>query len=667
MNMPSFLLGGALIFWGWQTGMGWAAIVLAIVLESARFASWRLSLGDKAFARIADLSTLLLLVMAAYQFLFGRLPQGLFIVFQWLPLVFFPLMGAQAYSVGNQIKLSSLFISLRDAKSGQTGIRLEPFYFATCLLGAASANTQTPWFYGALSLLLAWALWNMRPARHSLVLWCGVMLLAVGLGYAGHLGLSKLQSRVQEFATEWLVDFFNSDTDPYQSSTQIGKLGKLKLSDRVLLRVKPRDTPPALLRDATYNIYLSGTWLAHPKQFQPIIADPGGMSWRLGATPPHSRKVEISLYSKRENAVPPLPPGTFRVTHLPASGFEINAFGAAKVHGVPELLIYQAQYSHTTTWDAPPTQDDLQIPDNLEKLFTTIATRLRLESRPAKEALASIESFFADNFKYTLFLGDHKTGTKSLNEFLLRSHAGHCEYFATATVLLLRKAGIPARYATGYAVQEFSPAEDRYLVRARHAHAWALAYINGHWREIDTTPATWVALEKNRESMLQPLLDLVSRLAFQFSLWRMNAIEGPDMGILIAPGILLAVILAWRIGKKRQYAIRQTHDKSAMQEPNRNPGIDSPFYRIIERLDQQGKNREKGETLAQWIDRIMPDKEEKQRLLEPLDLHYRYRFDPAGLGEAEKARLLFISDEWLRREALGNAKQAPHDTSRCKN
>jgi transglutaminase-like putative cysteine protease len=665
MNAPPFLLGSALLFWGWQTGMWLPAIALTMALESARLVSWRLEFNDKAFARIADFSTLLLLALAAYQFIFGHFPQGLFVIFQWLPLVLFPLMGAQVYSTGNQIKLGALFITLRGGQAAQTGIRLDPFYFTSCLLGAAAANLQTPWFYGLLSLLLAWVLWGIRPARHSLVSWCAVMTLAIGLGYAGHIGLSRLQSQVQESTTEWLADFFNPEIDPYQSSTHIGKLGRIKLSDRVVLRVKSSDgQAPTLLRDAAYNTYVAGTWLARPLQFQSVKPEHDDTSWTLGAASSPARTVEISLYSKREKAVLALPLGTSRISHLPAVDFEINTFGGVKVNGIPGLVIYQAQYSPATTWDAPPAPDDLQIPGNLDKLLSTIATQLHLDAQPPKEALASIEGFFADNFQYTLFLGDSETGPRALDEFLLRTRAGHCEYFATATVLLLRKVGIPARYATGYSVQEFSTIENRYLVRARHAHAWALAYIDGGWREIDTTPAIWASVEEKRESTLQPLYDLGSWLAYRFALWRMNGIKELDLRILIPPGILLAAILAWWLRKKRQFATRQTRDVSEGQAPSPRLGADSPFYRIIERLNQGETCREQRETLAQWINRIMPDEGDKQRLHELLGLHYRYRFDPAGLGEAEKAKLNSLAKIWLQQETLATPEQILHEPHR---
>ena len=72
------------------------------------------------------------------------------------------------------------------------------------------------------------------------------------------------------------------------------------------------------------------------------------------------------------------------------------------------------------------------------------------------------------------------------------ARAGHCEYFAASTTLLLRAAGIPARYATGFAVMEYSPLEAAFVVRARHAHAWSRAWNGERWVDLDTTPPSWL-------------------------------------------------------------------------------------------------------------------------------------------------------------------------------
>jgi hypothetical protein len=51
---------------------------------------------------------------------------------------------------------------------------------------------------------------------------------------------------------------------------------------------------------------------------------------------------------------------------------------------------------------------------------------------------------------------------------------------------LLREAGLPARYAVGYSVQEKTG--KGFIVRDRHAHAWCLVHLDGVWQDFDTTP-----------------------------------------------------------------------------------------------------------------------------------------------------------------------------------
>ena len=87
-----------------------------------------------------------------------------------------------------------------------------------------------------------------------------------------------------------------------------------------------------------------------------------------------------------------------------------------------------------------------------------IAAELKLKQLARESpgaALAALNRFFVQNFSYTTYLeGDRRPERSALSRFLLEQRKGHCEYFAAATVLLLREAGIPARYAVGYSVQE---------------------------------------------------------------------------------------------------------------------------------------------------------------------------------------------------------------------
>ena len=49
MNMPAFLLGASLIFWGWQTGWLIVALPMAISYEAARFIDWRCNFSNEDF------------------------------------------------------------------------------------------------------------------------------------------------------------------------------------------------------------------------------------------------------------------------------------------------------------------------------------------------------------------------------------------------------------------------------------------------------------------------------------------------------------------------------------------------------------------------------------------------------------------------------------------
>lgn len=72
--------------------------------------------------------------------------------------------------------------------------------------------------------------------------------------------------------------------------------------------------------------------------------------------------------------------------------------------------------------------------------------------------------------------------------FLEESDTGYCVHFATAAAVLLRAAGIPARYVTGYMVS--CQAGETTAVTDENAHAWVEYYnSDGVWTVLEATPA----------------------------------------------------------------------------------------------------------------------------------------------------------------------------------
>src|SRR5262245_55418562 len=65
---PPLLLGAALLFWGWQTGLLIPAAIMAVVLEAARGIKLRWDFSNEDFTRIWGFCSVVLLAAAVYAF-----------------------------------------------------------------------------------------------------------------------------------------------------------------------------------------------------------------------------------------------------------------------------------------------------------------------------------------------------------------------------------------------------------------------------------------------------------------------------------------------------------------------------------------------------------------------------------------------------------------------
>ena len=476
------------------------------------------------------------------------------------------------------------------------------------------------------------------------------MLLAAALaGYGGQLGLHRLQQWLEAEAPEWLTGG-GARTNPYRSTTDIGTIGDLKLSQRILLRVEADAAlkTPILLHRASYDDYVGGTWVARNGRFEQLAPFGTASTWKLNDTP--EPLLQVTVHDDSDgNPVLSLPANTARIEGLAASEMKMNALGAVQVEHKPGFFSYRAQIGSGNSAYGPPTPRDLGIPKAEAAAVAQIANELELAALAPAQALATVKQFFADRFEYSTWQGKPAGGRTPLSEFLLATRAGHCEYFASATVLLLRAAGIPARYATGFSAQEWSKLDGAYVVRERHAHAWVRAWVGGAWRDLDTTPPTWFPAEAAQAPFWSPLADLWSWARFRLSAWSARASERGWSQALIWLALPLLAWLAWRTLRGRR-----ADSAAAMGEPrfqsSHGPGRDSEFYLIESRMAQLGHARQDAEAVTEWLARVAAQTGLDTAALQPLArLHYRHRFDPAGLPAAEREALRDEALAWLAR------------------
>ena len=104
----------------------------------------------------------------------------------------------------------------------------------------------------------------------------------------------------------------------------------------------------------------------------------------------------------------------------------------------------------------------------------------------------AVENYLKTQFQYTL---DLKTADPDpLADFLFNTREGHCEYFATAMVIMLRTLDIPSRIVNGFQMGEYNNLNDLYTVRESDAHSWVEAYFprSQSWIEFDPTPSAGI-------------------------------------------------------------------------------------------------------------------------------------------------------------------------------
>ncbi|MCG8466341.1 MAG: DUF3488 and transglutaminase-like domain-containing protein, partial [Xanthomonadales bacterium] len=110
------------------------------------------------------------------------------------------------------------------------------------------------------------------------------------------------------------------------------------------------------------------------------------------------------------------------------------------------------------------------------------------QEAPSDHALVqkSLNYFREQEFFYSLEAPP--LGLNGVDEFLFDLRVGYCEYYASAFVVMMRAADIPARVVTGYLGGEYNSVGNYLLVRQSDAHAWAEVWIEGEgWIRVDPT------------------------------------------------------------------------------------------------------------------------------------------------------------------------------------
>jgi protein-glutamine gamma-glutamyltransferase len=131
----------------------------------------------------------------------------------------------------------------------------------------------------------------------------------------------------------------------------------------------------------------------------------------------------------------------------------------------------------------------LQLPD-INPRIGELARQVTINANSRLEKAQLLERHLKNSYGYTLNLR-RTSESDPIADFLFNIKEGHCEYFASSMVLMLRNLGVAARIVNGFQPGEYNEVSGTYTVRQSDAHSWVEVYFpeNDFWMEFDPTPS----------------------------------------------------------------------------------------------------------------------------------------------------------------------------------
>lgn len=183
--------------------------------------------------------------------------------------------------------------------------------------------------------------------------------------------------------------------------------------------------------------------------------------------------------------------GSYGILYLPYYPSMITTLSGGKCENIQRERVYtfsiQEEPSRSEAGDHA---NYLSLPSETSARAWTLSREIVSEDASDREKAAAIADYVGNSARY-----DRDTGRMPRGEtdfalwFLEESETGYCVHFATAAAVLLRAAGVPARYVTGYLAQ--CRGTEWNVVRLDQAHAW-VEYFDSQsdcWTLLDATPA----------------------------------------------------------------------------------------------------------------------------------------------------------------------------------
>ncbi len=254
-------------------------------------------------------------------------------------------------------------------------------------------------------------------------------------------------------------------------------------------------------------------------------------------------------------------------------------------------LNYRIAYTKSSS-QKPPT-GMLNIPNKLDPRVHELAGRIFAGCNTTTEKINAVTNYFRTNYTYMLGL-NIPPGRDKLTHFLLEESTGYCEYFASGAAILLRLAGVPTRYVTGFLVTVKDQQSELWVARNMDAHAWVEAW--------DRQKKQWTIVEATVGENLDaaPALEELDRMSggigslgqllqalYQYGLVGVLGWLVDSFGVLNSVVLMVSLLGGGLSLALLRYSRKRSKNKTKLRRPQ-NPELVT-LHKMLTRMDRKVK------------------------------------------------------------------------------
>lgn len=255
-----------------------------------------------------------------------------------------------------------------------------------------------------------------------------------------------------------------------------------------IMQVKAPDyTGTMYLRGQALDSYNGVSWYASGEESVLPWPESNRLSWAgtVGITTRYAHRLLYQPYYANAGAYDTMVDGMQNTEKLTEYSFQCYRGPQGSGESYYNTLRVLGGYSGVVV----PEDPCIELPDATRAWAEKIIRQLGVENADVAGKAWAIEEYVQSSAVYDKMTGRMPGKEKDFARWFLEdSDTGYCVHFATLATVLLRAAGVPARYVTGYMTTVDNAGNA--LVRAMDAHAWTEFYMPGvGWVVLEATPS----------------------------------------------------------------------------------------------------------------------------------------------------------------------------------